>query len=96
MKAAPWGVTTTVSVLLPTLRLSGALALPEGTATPLTVTVEVALSATGVTVTEAAAFGTEAAYAMTAGEKSGNRTPSLNLRSASDADLLVMNVRSSP
>ena len=58
MVVPSWAVTTTVMVLLPTLRLIACEALPLATAVPLTVMVAPAPAAVGVTVMLVALFDT--------------------------------------
>ena len=77
-----WAVTMVVMVFGPTFKAIGAEAVPEATAVPFTVTVDVVTAVTGVIVILAAPFTTSSVYAVLEAEKVGNKAPALGVRFA--------------
>ena len=77
-----WAVTIVVMVFDPTFKAIGAEAVPEVTAVPLTVTVDVGTAVKGVMVMVAAPFTTSSVYAVLEAEKVGDKAPALGVRLA--------------
>ena len=81
----PVPVTTTSMVFCPTLKAMAPEALPEVTATPFTLTVEVDVVTVGVTVIDDTVLASETAYSVVPVAKAGLSVPALTC-SADSAD----------
>ena len=82
MVVPSWAVTTVlITVLAPSASAIGPEAVPEATAVPFTVTVDVLTAVVGVTVIVATVLATLSVYAVVVDEKTGDKVPVPGLRS---------------